>query len=116
MSNDMTDRELRRLRRQDLLQMLLAQSRESVRLQTELDEKDKDLHLLQENYERLKKKLDEKDAQIEKLKGRLDHKDNEIGGLREELRICRSEKWGELDEESLVAEVVSKLKTALLNA
>ena len=71
----MTEKELRRLRRQDLLELLVAQSREASRLQTELDREITERAGLLESSERLKGKLDEKDALIEKLKGRLDEKD-----------------------------------------
>lgn len=93
----MTEKQLHKLHRQDLLQLLLAQSREvaaeqaeinsqkerieeleagNARLIQKLDEKD-------ETIERLKGKLNEKDALLEKLKGRLDQKDADIRRLRE---------------------------------
>lgn len=53
----------------------MEQSREAARLQQERDEKQAELLQILESYERLKEKLDEKDALIEKLKGRLDEKD-----------------------------------------
>ena len=86
---DMTEKELHKLSRENLLQLLLSQSREVSRrkeeysslldakselesgyerLKAKLDEKD-------ETIERLKDKLNEKDALLEKLKGRLDEKD-----------------------------------------
>ncbi|MBQ9686400.1 MAG: hypothetical protein IJV41_07660 [Oscillospiraceae bacterium] len=85
----MTEKELHKLSRENLLQLLLSQSREVSRrkeeysslldakselesgyerLKAKLDEKD-------ETIERLKDKLNEKDALLEKLKGRLDEKD-----------------------------------------
>ena len=53
----MTDKELRRLRRQDLLQMLVTQTKEASRFETELGEKKEELNGLQESLERLKEKL-----------------------------------------------------------
>lgn len=100
----MTEKELHRLRRQDLLQLLLAQGKEAAQLQSSLDEAEEQLGELQETKERfigrmddkdaqiekLKKKLDEKDVQIEKFKGRLDEKDAQIARLK-----------GRLDEKDL---------------
>ena len=63
----MTDKDLRRLRRQDLLQMLVAQSKEAARLQTELDEEKEEAAQLLQGYEHLKEKLNEKDELIEKI-------------------------------------------------
>ena len=58
---------------------------------------------------RLKDKLNEKDAQLEKLKGRLDDKDREIGTLRETLDQERSSRRIELDEAGSIAEAALKL-------
>ena len=67
----MTEKELHKLRRQDLLQMLLSQSREAARQQADLDRLDGMLTQTQESNQRLREKLAEKDAQLEKLTGRL---------------------------------------------
>jgi hypothetical protein len=74
----MTEKELRKLRRQDLLQLLVLQSKETSELQARVDE-------LAAGYERLKGKLDEKDETIERLKDRLDEKDETIAQLQVEL-------------------------------
>ena len=92
---NMTDKELRRLRRQDLLELLLEQSKEAARFQMESDKKQQELSRILESYERLKGKLDDKDAVIEslieKLKKRLDNKDEKIEKLeKENLRIQRT--------------------------
>ncbi len=81
----MTEKELHKLRRQDLLQLLLLQSRESAQQQAVIEELKQDAAQLRESNERLKGKLDEKDSQIERLKGRLDQKDVQIRALRAEL-------------------------------
>ena len=110
----MTDKDLRKLRRQDLLELLVEQSREAARFQSERDDKQAELSQILESYERLKKKLDEKDAQIEKLKGRLDEKDAlldklkkrldlkdaKIENLEAEVEKVRSGKWKETEMES----------------
>ena len=53
----MAERELRRLKRRDLLQMLLAQCEETERLQQEAAEWKAQLDTLTESYERLKARL-----------------------------------------------------------
>lgn len=132
----MTDKELRRLRRQDLLQLLVEQSKEAARLQTESDEKSEELARLNESFERLKGKLDEKDTQLErlkeklnekdvlleklkeklnekdalleKLKGRLDEKDASIGELEKRLEALQSDRWEKLNSDGMVAEIIAK--------
>lgn len=138
----MTDKELRRLRRQDLLQLLVEQSREAARLQTETDEKSEEIAQLNESLERLKGKLDEKDAQLErlkerlnekdalleklkqrlnekdalleKLKSRLDEKDAAIGELESRLEVLQSDRWEKLDSDGMVTDMIARhLKAAL---
>ena len=74
----MTEKELRKLHRHDLLELLVEQSREAARLNTALKEIEEELSGIGESNERLKEKLDEKDELIGKLKGRLDEKDREL--------------------------------------
>ena len=85
----MTEKELHKLRRQDLLQLLLLQSRESAQQQAAFEELKQGAAQLRESNERLKGKLEEKDSQIERLKGRLDQKDVQIRALRAELEALR---------------------------
>lgn len=81
----MTEKELRKLRRQDLLELLLEQGKEAVKLADQLTETENSLAQVNSGYERLKRKLDEKDVQIEKLKYRLDEKDLQINKLKKRL-------------------------------
>ncbi len=92
----MTEKELRKLHRQDLLELLVEQSREASRLSAALDEKEQECREITENNERLKAKLDEKDAglaqhtaasgeQLESLKGKLDEKDAQMEKLKGRL-------------------------------
>ena len=60
----MTDKELHRLGRRELLQLLLEQGREAEKTKQILAETETELHQLQETYERLRKRLDHKDEQI----------------------------------------------------
>lgn len=81
----MADKELRRLKRRELLQMLLMEceeaeklSQESGRLKEQLDAIQEQMAAVMESYERLKKKLDVKDA-------RLNQKDEKIAMLKQEV-------------------------------
>ena len=75
-----SDKELQKLRRVDLLELLVGQIRENDRLASENEQ-------LADLSERLKGKLDEKDAQIEHLKQRLNMKDEQIQHLEERNRV-----------------------------
>ncbi len=95
----MTDKELHKLRRQDLLQLLLMQSKEVSRLQSALEKQESVLAELRETGARLKDQLDEKtglagqlnelleekDAHILRLNLRLEAKDAHIGKLNQRL-------------------------------
>ena len=70
--NPMTQKELQKLRRQDLLELLLAQGEESARISAELEECRKKLESLEVTYERIRKRLDVKDAIIHELKESLE--------------------------------------------
>ena len=81
----MADKELRRLRRRELLQMLLMEceeaerlDQESGRLREQLDAIQQQMDTVMESYERLKKKLDVKDE-------RLNQKDEQIAMLKQEV-------------------------------
>lgn len=81
----MTEKELHKLHRQDLLQLLVEQSREARQLGTQLAETEDNLNQMQSGNDRLKTKLDEKDEQIDRLKERLDEKDAQINKLKSRL-------------------------------
>lgn len=95
----MTEKELGKLKRPDLLALYVARNREADELKKQLDENRKTLseavQLVQrlkdrldekdERFERLKRKLDDKDVQIDHLKDRLDRKDGKIVGLTRQL-------------------------------
>ena len=90
-----TDKELQRLRRVDLLELLVDQIKDNDRLTAENDQ-------LSDLSERLKAKLDEKDAQIEHLKQRLNMKDDQIKRLEDRNRAF-AHASGTLDVSELVA-------------
>lgn len=68
----MTQKELQKLRRQDLLELLLAQGEEAARVAAELEECRANLKSLEVTYERVRKRLDVKDAIIHELKESLE--------------------------------------------
>ena len=105
----MIEKELHRLRRQDLLQLLLSQGKEALALQTKLNDTDSALIQTRADYDRLKEKLDEKDAVIEKLKGRLDAKDARISELKAEMEAFRSGREIQIKKAGSLAEAVLKL-------
>ncbi len=81
----MTEKELHKLKRHDLLSLLVAQGQEGLALETKLAETDGQLNETTRLSERLKERLNEKDAQIERLKERLNEKDAQIERLKEKL-------------------------------
>ncbi len=105
----MTEKEFHKLRRRDLLQLLVTQGKENIQLQEELDITRGELEQSQESNGRLKAKLDEKDALIEKLKGRLDEKDAKIHQLREEMAQLRVSRRIELEKSGSIAEAALKI-------
>ena len=94
----MTEKELRSLHRQDLLQLLLAQSREVARLKEENGLRAEMIAEQGETLGRLKERLNAKDEQIEHLKGRLNKKDEAIGLMREELKKLAPTQEGEAED------------------
>ena len=78
----MTAKELHKLSRQDLLQLLLAQSREVARQKESIDELKGLLKKERDLSNRLKEKLNEKDEDLARLADKLNEKDENIGRLR----------------------------------
>lgn len=98
----MADKELRKLKRRELLQMLLVQCEESERLQEELDEITAEHEAMAESYERLKMKLNVKDE-------RLNQKDAKIAELTKEIEEMKVSKEIELTEAGSIAEAALRL-------
>lgn len=105
----MTDKEFHKLKRQDVLRLLLAQVKEAEELRSKLAETEGRLIVAEGSYERLRKRLDTKDAQINKLKGRLDKKDDQIRNLKTALDKFREEKLYEATEPGSIAEAALQL-------
>ena len=98
----MADKELRRLKRRELLQMLLVQCEETERLQRESDEAKSELAALSESYERLKIKLNVKDE-------RLNQKDAKIAELNRTIQEMKESKAIELKKAGSIAEAALRL-------
>ena len=105
----MTEKDLRKLRRHDLLQLLLTQGREAAALQEQLAQMQADIEELQAGNERLKGKLNEKDEQLERLKSRLDQKDARIKELEAEKQAWLESRRIELSKAGSIAEAALKL-------
>jgi len=71
----MTEKQLHKLHRQDLLQLLLAQSREVASEQAEINSLRDRVAELEAGNKRLTGKLDERDATVERLRSSLEQKD-----------------------------------------
>ncbi|WP_165056575.1 MULTISPECIES: hypothetical protein [unclassified Adlercreutzia] len=87
-------RDLSRLSREDLLQLLLTQSKDAERLQDYLRDVADEFERCTSLNARLREKLDAKDEQIERLKGRLDDKDKRIALMQarlDELEVSKEE-------------------------
>ena len=67
----MTDKELHRLSRHDLLELMLASGREAEQLRERVAEMEAQIRQLENTYERLRNRLDQKDAQIHQLRDLL---------------------------------------------
>lgn len=100
----MVKKEWRRLKREDLLQMLLTQCEETEKFENETEKLRQEAAEMQgrmdailESYERLKKKLDVKDE-------RLNQKDAKIAELRRELEELKAEKEAREDRVSAMEE------------
>ncbi|MBO5556859.1 MAG: hypothetical protein J5927_06705 [Oscillospiraceae bacterium] len=95
----MTEKELHKLTRQDLLELLLAQSKEVARQQAELQSMEATRVQLQADFAQLKEKLNDKDVQLERLKAKLDQKDRAIAEQEKRLEEWRKGKRSELEEQ-----------------
>lgn len=123
----MTEKELGKLKRPDLLALLVEQVREAAALQERLEEtEDRLAQAVQqdnrlrakldekdEQIERLKERLDEKDAQIERLKGRLEEKDRRLSLLGAQVEELIAGQFVSMDGVQSLTEVSVKLELML---
>lgn len=126
----MTEKELHRLKRPDLLTLLVAQGREAGEMQQKLSSTTNELHQADRQIERLKARLNEKDEQLARLKERLQEKDTQIARLKDRLdtkdaRIAALEiqledlisgRFGQLQNADSLREIAQRLDLMLRTA
>lgn len=95
-------KELRRLKRRELLKMLLMQCEETERLEKELSEITEEHEVMSESYERLKIKLNVKDE-------RLNEKDVQIAELQAKIEEMQASRLIELEDSGNIAEAALRL-------
>ncbi len=93
----MTDRELRKLSRQDLLQLLIAQGREAANVEEQLKEAKYNEQRQFDSNERLRDRIADREETIEHLKEKLagkdeklNEKDREIAELRDQIEMLKA--------------------------
>lgn len=87
----MTDKELHKLDRKQMLQLMLESGREAERCRKQLEKAEEQISRLEKNIEHLKKRLDKKDAQIHELKEALQEGQKEMDiGLEEAGSIAEA--------------------------
>ena len=107
------NKDLQRLNRQDLLELLVGQMHEGDELRATIEKKELEAEAQEELVNRLKEKLDLKDEQIEHLKEKLDLKDEQIENLKTKLNLKDAQiehLKGKLDDKDALIE---KLKGRL---
>lgn len=112
----MTDRELQKLSRRELLQLLLDQAKETEQLRVELAAAGEHASEMEKTFQRLRERLDEKDAKIremgetyDRLRDRLNDKDATIKELNETLQAEREGRISSLSEMGSIAEAALRL-------
>ena len=98
----MTDKELQKLGRRELLQLLLDQAKETDRVSKLLRDTEEQLSQAEENYERLRERLDHKDARIHELQ-------EQINELHNSVKDEKEKRIADLTEVGSIAEAALKL-------
>lgn len=96
----MTDKELQKLGRRELLQLLLDQAKETDRISKLLKDTEGQLSQVEEGYERLRERLDHKDTRIHELQAQIDELQNRIQNEKEK-RIADLSEVGSIAEAAL---------------
>ena len=78
----MTEKEFRKLGMEDLVEILMVQNDEVLRLQGELDRRKEELSSYTNRNDMLKASLNDRDAETEILKEKLNERDARIHELR----------------------------------
>lgn len=101
----MTDKELHKLKRHEILQIMVEQGRETEKARQQLAKIEGKLQINELTIEHLKERLDDKDRQIEHLKNRLNIKDAQISQLKENIQKRKIT----IQESGSIAEAALKL-------
>ncbi len=109
----MAEKELRKLKRRELLQMLLMQCEETEKLQQETDEMKEKMDAVLESYERLKKKLDVKDERLNEKDARIAVLKHEIDEMKTEKEAGETEAASIMDAVSWLSEIFEETRKAL---
>ncbi|MCI9647570.1 MAG: hypothetical protein HFH40_12400 [Lachnospiraceae bacterium] len=112
----MTEKEFHKMKSQDLVQLLLAQGIDSVRLQETLEEKKLNLEQLRQTNDSLKERLNERDAATEQLKKDLDQSDARIRALEAEMESLQADQWIDLKEIGSLTDATHRLEQILIFA
>lgn len=99
----MTEKELRKLKRSDFLQLLITQGREMSAVQARLDVATNELERLRAEFVMQNAKLNEKDEMIANLMGRLDDKEATINDLLQEIEDVKANRRIELEQAGSIA-------------
>ncbi|MBR1862161.1 MAG: hypothetical protein IJ796_09965 [Lachnospiraceae bacterium] len=93
----MTDKELRKLSRQDLLQLLIAQGRDAAAVEEQLKEAKYNEQRQFDSNERLRDRIADREETIEHLKEKLagkdeklNEKDREIAELKDQIEMLKA--------------------------
>lgn len=112
----MTDKELQKLGRRELLQLLLDQAKETEQLRQSVAAAGERAREMDATFERLRERLNEKDAQIremgetyDRLRDRLNEKDAQIEALNHQLQDEREGRMTGLSEMGSIAEAALRL-------
>ena len=112
----MTDKELRRLRRTELLELMIEGKQAVAAAEEKVAQVEEQMRQLQETYERLRRKLDDKDEKIRELRSELQSARDNKELLRQEHEEVAAV-TARLNEAVAAAEQAQKLfETALRSA
>ena len=105
----MTEKEFRKLKALDLIQILLKQSGEVAEQQSDLDRKNAQLELLLGENDIIKAKLNDRDAMTEEIKKKLDESDERIRKLEIEVKNLYSDRQITLKETGSLVQAALEL-------
>ncbi len=109
----MTEKELHKLKRHDLLLLLVGQGRETHKLKDRLEAAQRTIDSANELTERLKGRLNEKDAQIDRLKDRLDIKDAKITDLENQIEELIAGSYLEMNSAESLREISYRVELTM---